>query len=213
MGFGGKRSFIRSNFALIQRKLSMKRIYIALLTFGLLIGFAGPASAGLVVNGGFETGDFSNWIQGGNTGATFVDGDPHSGNNAAWLGPVGSHGTLTQVVPTVAGTLYELDYWLKNGGGGPVEFFSAALNGVTIPGSVLNNPDAFDYKLYAFQFTATGPTSLQFEFQQDPDYFRLDDVDINQVSQVPEPASLTLLGIGIAGMAGYGWRRWKKAQA
>ena len=38
----------------------------------LLIAFACHASANLVTNGGFETGDFTGWTQSGNTGFTSV---------------------------------------------------------------------------------------------------------------------------------------------
>jgi hypothetical protein len=182
----------------------------------LLLVATGPAQAQeLVVNGGFETGNFQGWTQGGNTGATGVgtadDGVlVHSGQFAAFLGPVDSHGTLSQVVPTVAGTTYTLAYWLANDGGTP-SFFSAALNGTMIAGSVLNNPDAFNYREYSFDFTAAGPTTLQFEFQQIPAFFYLDDVSVAPVSPVPEPASLTLFGLGLVPLAGYAWRRRQKA--
>ena len=53
----------------------------------------------VIVNCGFETGDFTGWTQGGNTVGQFVySGAPwaYSGNYGAALGPNGSDGYLSQ---------------------------------------------------------------------------------------------------------------------
>jgi hypothetical protein len=180
----------------------------------LLLVATGPARAQeLVVNGGFETGDFTGWTQSGNTGATGVDdSNPHSGRYAAYLGPVGSEGFLSQNLTTVAGGTYTLSYWLANDGGTPSSF-RAIINGADLAGSGLTDPSGFAYTQYAFDFVATGTaTSLSFGFRQDPHFFYLDDVSVVPASPAPEPASLTLFGLGLVPLAGYAaWRRRQKA--
>jgi hypothetical protein len=133
----------------------------------------------------------------------------HSGQFAAFLGPVGSDGMLFQTLATTAGNQYHLSYWLQHDGGTPSDF-STQLNGTTVAGSSLVNPNAFPYTQYNFDFTATGPTVLQFTFREDPAYFHLDDVSVTP-GPVPEPASLTLFGLGLVPLAGYAWRRRKSA--
>jgi hypothetical protein len=143
----------------------------------------------LIVNGDFESGSFSpGWTQSGNTGATGVDGgNVHSGNFAAFLGPVGSDGFIAQTFGTSAGSTYVLDYWLEHDGGSPSDFY-AQIDGATVAGSRLDNPPAFAYTEYTFTFVAAGPTTeLKFGFREDPTYFHLDDVSVSRAPGPPSP--------------------------
>jgi len=152
-----------------------------------------------VVNCGFETGDFANWTVGGNTGFTGVDAlNPHSGDYAAYLGPVGTDGTLTQAVggPT---TLYSVSFWLYNGGTAPNDF-TVLWNGSDV-GPDLINVSAFPYT-EVFGVLAgnagAGSNTLTFVYSQNSGYFYLDDVFVG----APEPGSLLLFGTGALGLVG-----------
>ena len=88
---------------------------------------SGRALAGgnLVVNGGFETGDFTDWLLRGDSVFTFVGSDlPHSGKYAADLGTSVQGGVVSieQSLSTIPGKPYLLSFWLENDGGTPNSF-------------------------------------------------------------------------------------------
>jgi hypothetical protein len=159
----------------------------------------------IVNNGGFETGDFTGWTQGGNTGDTGVNSSSaHSGNFGAFLGPVGTPGTLTQNLTTIASSNYELSFFLEGGGdggkgplgGGSSIFFQVFWNGVKIFDSTGPGPyTQFEF----FNLTATGPTTeLKFVFQNDPSFFHLDDIVAGiTATTVPEAFSTLWLALPV----------------
>ena len=163
----------------------------------------------LVQNGGFETGDFTDWVLVGGTivggylydgveNASFVspnDGASyvHSGNYAAVLGESGQSATLSQSVPTVPGENYLLSFWLIDPTSLTTQIFEVnwSTNGTdfsALYGST--NPQDFSWTNLTFVVTATGTSStLQFAAENDQDYFGLDDVSL---TPIPKPSFAAL---------------------
>jgi hypothetical protein len=162
----------------------------------------------LIVNGGFETGDFSGWTQSGNTGFTGVTNGAFAGNSGAhsgkfWasLGPVGSDGFLMQqsAISTTFGGAYTLQFWLSSDGGTPNNF-SVSFDGTSLL-SLTNIPDQ-NWTSYTFKNVVANTTSsnLTIGFQNNPGYLGLDDVSLTSAVPLPKSAwagAILLGGFGL----------------
>ena len=191
--------------------MKLRAAFLGLLVAGLVLATV-PASAqdacqsvagNLVVNCGFETGDFTGWTQGGNTGFTGVNsGQQFSGSFSAFLGPIGSDGTLTQFVGDNS-NVYFVSFELSNDGGTPNDF-TVFWNGVDVgPGLVYSGP--MPYTLFSGCLAGNfgpGSNQLTFQFRQDPAFWHLDSIVVTNANAVPEPGSLALMGSGLIGLAG-----------
>lgn len=193
------------------------------------LAVAVPASAAeRVVNGGFETGNFSGWTEsdpyGGDPTYVGVDAiDAHSGAFGAYLGtqvnntfgnPV-DYVTLSQSIATTSGQSYTLSFWLTNAAGG-VSYTPAATDSARVMFGTqtllsLTGSALFPYTRYSYTVTGNGsPTTLAFRFSNIPYYWSLDDVSLTDAAVtpgVPEPATWAMLVVGFGLIGGAARRR------
>ena len=144
------------------------------------------ARAGLVVNGGFETGDFTGWTTGGNFSWCDVDGGSdftHSGNFGACLGPMGSLGYLFQTLATTPGAAYRISLWLNNPTADPRNEFVVSWNGNTLMD--WSNAPAFPWTNIQFNVTAPGSSALLQLGFENYENFGLDEVTVLPAVMTP----------------------------
>ena len=120
---------------------------------------------------------------------------PVSGSFGAFFGPIGSVGTISQTIATVAGQTYNISFWLRADGRTP-NLFSADWDGSSL--TSIANTAGFAYTEFNFSRLATsGSTVLSFGFQHDPAFFRLDNVSVTAATAaVPEPSTWAMMLLG-----------------
>lgn len=188
------------------------------------------ATTDVAVNGDFETGDFTGWTEFLSPDASIVSDDPFEGSfNAKIDNQSPTSGAIMKNSNVGIGTAFanapvEVKFWARGsadvGGVHFAELFSELAGGGTSKTEILGggglfgtNPDGtIDVPEWTeFTFNTTlgndvgGGVTLQFNAATGPNPGTVLEVDDVSISVIPEPASLTLLGLG--SLAALGRRR------
>ncbi len=178
---------------------------LGLATLGVFALSVAPAQAqNLVLNPGFETGDFTGWnavpaTDFSNFGVDSAMAGPYqaaSGAYYAFFGnPASEYDSISQTIATTPGERYTLTFELAAPTPGNNSFIASwdstqVLN--LTPSTV-----ASAYLNYKYDMVVAGTsTTITFEGFDGPDYFYLDDVTLSKWT-APEPASAGLLALGV----------------
>lgn len=193
------------------KEIIMKK-YKLLLFFLVFLLWVQTASANLVVNGDFETGDLTGWTVGGSGDVGVGSSEVNTGNFAFFINSIydSSDKNLWQELPTVIGTSYTVRFYLQNGSNGEAgtpNQFMLFWGGAPITETKLIDSPFFPYKEIVWITPAATNTTnnLQFSFINPSNYWYLDDISVNAV---PIPGAVWLLGSGLLGLVGL--RRFRK---
>ena len=196
-----------------------------------LYGACAAYGANIVLNPGFETGNFTSWttdsgahwlVESFDTGITA----PHSGSFYADSHCSGTtclstpDSFLFQDLTTIVNQTYTLTFWYDRGidvpvKGGSFEELEVLWNSMLAldlfqPTSGGTDPGWVQFTVTGLKASSTS-TRLEFRARQDAAHLGVDDVGVQASSAVPEPASLALVGSALLG-AGLLFKRSNRAR-
>src|ERR1051326_1182815 len=197
-------------------KASLRLITISCV---VLIALSSSAWANLVVNGGFETHDLTGWTSTGDTTHIYVcgvadtyacnaingfqvTGAPHSGDNAVAFGPT-PFGTLSQTLATVAGQHYDLSLWVENcpdDSSCEPNSLGLSWDGILFGSAANIVPSPWVHAPISNLLATSASTVLSFSGENSPSFFLFDDISVQVSSAVPEPLSISLLGVALGSL-------------
>ncbi len=181
----------------------MRRIVTALLAAAFFGLCGGPASANILVNPGFETGALAPWALGNDFGAiefwNVISSDAHSGTYSATAR--GNNEIVQMFAPVATSDIVEASMWLKMPETG-VAFISLYYSDASSGGTIFNiGADWAQYDITSL----LDPGKMLVGFGvygcsgcSGASRTLMDDAVIN--TRVPEPATLALIALGLAGI-------------